>query len=57
MLAGHHAALRLLGRPELDRWEVNTGRSDSEELVLALGKKHKGTDILLAENAPPHESV
>jgi hypothetical protein len=27
MLAGHHAALRLPGRPKLDLWEVNTERS------------------------------
>ncbi len=38
MLAGHHAALRLLGRPELDPWEVNTERSDYEEQVLSPKK-------------------
>jgi hypothetical protein len=44
-------------RPELDLWEVNTGRSDFEEQVPAPDKKHEGMDILLAEKAPPHESV
>jgi protoporphyrinogen oxidase len=57
MLAGHHAALRLLGRPELDPWEVNTERSYYEEQVLSPDKKHEGTDILVSEKAPPHESV
>jgi hypothetical protein len=55
MLAGHHAALRLLGRPELDPWEVNTERSYYEEQVLTPGEKQSGTDILVAEKAPPHE--
>jgi protoporphyrinogen oxidase len=55
MLAGHHAALRLLGRPELDPWEVNTERSYYEEQVLATDKKHTGTDILVADKTPPHE--
>jgi hypothetical protein len=53
MLAGHHAALRLLGRPELDPWEVNTERSYYEEQVLSPDKKHEGTDILVSEKAPP----
>jgi protoporphyrinogen oxidase len=57
MLAGHHAALRLLGRPELDPWEVNTERSYYEEQVLSPDKKHEGTDILASEKAPPHETV
>jgi protoporphyrinogen oxidase len=57
MLAGHHAALRLLGRPELDPWEVNTERSYYEEQVLSPDKKHEGMDILVSEKAPPHESV
>ena len=52
-----NAALRLLGRPELEPWEVNTGRSDFEEQVPAPDKKHERLDILLAEKAPPHESV
>jgi len=55
MLAGHHAALRILGRPELDPWEVNTERSYYEEQVLSPDQKHTGTDILVAEKAPPHE--
>jgi len=54
MLAGHHAALRLLGRPELDPWEVNTERSYYEEQVLSPDEKHTGTDILVADKAPPH---
>jgi protoporphyrinogen oxidase len=57
MLAGHHAALRLLGRPELDPWEVNTERSYYEEQVLSPDEKHTGTDILIADKALPHEKV
>jgi hypothetical protein len=57
VLAGHHAALRLLGRPELDPWEVNTERSYYEEQVLSPDKKHEGTDILVSEKAPPQERV
>lgn len=57
MLAGHHAALRLLGRPDLDPWEVNTERSYYEEQVLSPDEKHTGTDILVADKAPPHEKV
>jgi protoporphyrinogen oxidase len=54
MLAGHHAALRLLGRPELDPWEVNTERSYYEEQVLTPDEKHTGTEILAVEKTPPH---
>ena len=57
MLAGHHAALTLLGRKDLDPWEGNTERSYYEEQVLTPDKKHEGTDILISEKAPPHESV
>jgi protoporphyrinogen oxidase len=57
MLAGHHAALRLLGRPELDPWEVNTERSYYEEQVLTPDEKRAGTDILVADKTPPHEKV
>lgn len=57
MLAGQHAALRLMGRTDLDPWEVNTERSYYEEQVLTPDAKHEGTDILVAEKAPPHESV
>lgn len=57
MLAGHHAALRLLGRPKLDPWEVNTERNYYEEQVLSSDKKREGMDILVSEKAPPHESV
>ena len=39
MLAGQHAALRLLGRLDLDPWEVNTERSYHEEQVIAPGEK------------------
>ena len=56
MLAGHHAALRLLGRPELDPWEVNTERSYYEEQVLAHDKNHTGMEILASEKTLPHES-
>jgi hypothetical protein len=57
MLAGHHAALRLLGRPEFAPWEVNTERSYYEEQVLSPDKKHTGRDILVAEKIPLNESV
>ena len=57
MLAGHHAALTLLGRKDLDPWEINTERSYYEEQVLTPDKKHEGTDILIADKAPPHESI
>jgi len=57
MLAGHHAALRLLGRPELDPWEVNTERSYYEEQVLTPDEKRAGTDILVADKASPHEKA
>jgi protoporphyrinogen oxidase len=57
MLAGHHAALRILGRPELDPWEVNTERSYYEEQVLSENKQHTGMEILVSDKAPPHESV
>ena len=39
MLAGQHAALRLLGRLDLDPWEVNTERSYHEEQVIAPDEK------------------
>jgi protoporphyrinogen oxidase len=54
MLAGHHAALRVLGRPELDPWEVNTDRSYYEEQILSRNKAQTGKDILIAEKAMPH---
>lgn len=57
MLAGHHAALRLLDRPELDPWEVNTERSYYEEQVVSPDEKHTGIDILIADNALPHEKI
>jgi glycosyltransferase involved in cell wall biosynthesis len=57
MLAGHHAALTLLGRKDLDPWEVNTERSYYEEQVLSPDSKHEGTDILVADKTLPHESV
>lgn len=57
MLAGHHAALRILGRKELDPWEVNTERSYYEEQVLSPDDQKTGTDILAADKAPPHEKV
>jgi hypothetical protein len=36
---------------------VNTERSYYEEQVLTPDSKHEGTDILVSEKAPPHESV
>ena len=55
MLAGHHAALQMMGMPELDPWEVNTERSYYEEQVLAPDKRHSAVEILVADKAPPHE--
>ena len=57
MLAGHHAALRLLGRPEIDPWEVNTERSYYEEQVLSPDEKQTATEILVADKTLPHEKV
>jgi len=57
MLAVHHAALTLLGRKDLDAWEVNTERSYYEEQVLTPDSKHQCTDILVADKTLPHESV
>jgi hypothetical protein len=57
MLAGHYAALSLLGRKDLDPWEVNTEHSSYEEQVLTPDSKHGGTDILIADKALPHESA
>jgi hypothetical protein len=51
------AVFAFQARPEPDPWEVNTGRSYYEEQVLSSDKKHERLDILLAEKAPPHESV
>ena len=44
-------------RKDFDSWEVNTERSYYEEQVLTPDQKHEGTDILIADKAPPHESV
>jgi hypothetical protein len=41
MLAGHHSALTLPGRKDLDPWEVNTERSYYEEQVLTPDKSTK----------------
>lgn len=57
MLAGHHAALRLLGRPELDPWEVNTERSYYEEQVLTPDGRRTGTDVLVADKVVHHAKV
>lgn len=57
MLAGHHAALRIQGQPELDPWEVNTERSYYEEQIISPEKKHQGMEILIADKASPHESI
>jgi hypothetical protein len=51
------AVFAFQARPELDPWEVNTERGYYEEQVLSPDKKHEGTDILLAEKAPPHNTV
>lgn len=56
MLAGRAAALRALGLPAPDPWDVNTERSYYEEQILSPDAKHTGQDILEAEKAPPHES-
>ena len=57
MIAGQHAALRLLGRSDLDPWDINTEQSYYEEQVLSPDEKHTGINILVADIAPPHESV
>jgi hypothetical protein len=45
-------------RPEFAPWETNTERSYYEEQVLSLPRqKPTGTEILVSEKAPPHESV
>jgi glycosyltransferase involved in cell wall biosynthesis len=54
MLAGRHAAMQMIGRPELDPWEVNTERSYYEEQVLTPDKRHSAVEILVADKAPPH---
>ena len=57
MLAGLHAALRLIGRPELDPWEVNTERSYYEEQWIMLDEQQTATEILVADKALPHEKA
>lgn len=57
MHSGHHAALSVLGLPELDSWEFNTERCYYEEQVPSPVKKHDDTDILIADKAPPHETI
>jgi protoporphyrinogen oxidase len=55
MLAGLHAARRLLGRTDCDPWDVNTERAYCEEDVLSSAGEHLGTDILAADRVSPHE--
>lgn len=57
MLAGQHAALRLLGRTDLDPWEVNTERSYYEEQVIAKDRKHGATAIPAKDKTPPHARI
>jgi protoporphyrinogen oxidase len=52
MLAGYYAAMRQLGRPGEDPWEVNTERSYHEEQVLAERKDTEVTEILASEQSP-----
>jgi hypothetical protein len=52
-----YAGLHLLRHKNLYPWEVNTERSYYEEQVLTPDKKHEGTDILIADKAPPNEVV
>ena len=40
--------LAFQAHPELEPWEVNTERGDSDEQVLSHDKKHETTDMLLA---------
>lgn len=56
MLAGQHAAFRILGNKDIDPWEVNTERSYYEEQILAPDKNHTGLEILAADKAVPHET-
>ena len=55
MLAGYHAAMKVLGRTGIDPWEVNTERSYYEEQILSPDSRHSGMEILASEKAPPHE--
>ena len=57
MLAGQHAALKLLGRDDLDPWEVNTERSYYEEQLVSQDPAHTPRDILASDITPPHENV
>jgi hypothetical protein len=57
MLAGHHAGLDLLRHKNLYPWEVNTERSYYAEQVLRQDSKHAGTEILIADEAPPYEII
>lgn len=57
MLAFFERRPDLLGRKDLDPWEVNTERSYYEEQVLSPTKKHEGADILVSDKTLPHESV
>ena len=55
MLAGHHAALRLLGRPKLDPWDVNTERSYYDVQLLMPVEPQTATQSLLGDKSLPHE--
>ena len=43
--------------PRPDPCEVNNKRSYHDKQVLTPDEKHEGTGILVADKAPPHESV
>ncbi len=55
--SGNYAGLHLLRHKNLYPWEVSTERSYYEEHVLRQDSKHAGTEILIADEAPPYESI
>lgn len=52
-----YAGLHLVRQRNLYPWEVNTERFYYEEQVLRQDSKHAGTEILIADEAPPYESI
>lgn len=58
MLAGHHAAMTLLGHREMDPWDVNTERSYHEEQVLSADAARFGAgSSVTAIGAEPRTGV
>lgn len=57
MLAGQHAAMRLLGNVEFDPWSVNTERSYYEEQLISNERIQSAQDILLSDTSPHRETI